>query len=451
MTSFVALLLSFLTTLNALAPATTVYAADALVSVTVPLMINDFHLHTFDKDIASALGYDNVSVVYMSEMASVSADESLMRDKYEAIGCYPFYVLKDGTVQEAGYNCGTFFCTGYSHGPKQCRDRTGASYGGVMEINRRLGLVTLQDDKISFDAYPADQLTPAMRSRMDALKDTQCRPFYLQRFDLIVGEGYTCNEIGRYPYFSGANTCINDWRNSNGLTCDTSYRPNEMDFRKEITARARTTSSSFSSISSSSSKPILVSATSQTGASVLPSPTFPDVMEGKYGYTAIMALTKAGILKGYADGTFQPQQSINRAEFASLILRRYAMVAPPGGHCFKDVLDQWYAPAVCAAKDLGWISGYPDRRFKPNAPINRAEALKIVTSSLYLPPLYDDSTLPPDVPADAWYAPLVRTAIQNHLILEPVFLPSANATRADVAVWLYRSMRVSPIGSGSTL
>jgi hypothetical protein len=419
------------------------------------LMLTNFHLHDFDPLIAKAIGFDSTSVIYFSEMGSLTDAESAVRKKYETVGCYPFYVMKEGKIQEVGYNCGSFFCVGFQQGPKQCRDTTGASYGGIVEINRRLGIMTLNDEQKPFASFPADQQTQEMKNRIATLATVGCTPFYLMRFDMAVGEGYTCAEIGKYPDYSAKNTCINDWRTNNGIQCDVPIRPNEMDLRQRAVNRARGTMP----VPESTGTTVLSNATTESGSTVTSSESsassaaslFPDVLPGKYGYTAITSLAAAGIITGYPDGTFKPQNPVSRAEFTTLLGRLMLPAISSGAtvaqsHCFKDVSTEWFAPAVCSAKGAGWVKGYGDGTFRPLLTVKRAEAIKIVVAALGLPSS-DATPLPTTVSASMWYGPYVRTAIANGLLLEPTFLPDTPSTRADAAVWLYRAMKAQETSS----
>ncbi|MBU0981147.1 S-layer homology domain-containing protein [Patescibacteria group bacterium] len=93
---------------------------------------------------------------------------------------------------------------------------------------------------------------------------------------------------------------------------------------------------------------------------------------------AINYLQSKGVVQGYSDGTYRPYNSINRAEFTKIVMESVYPGGSAGGGCFPDVLYDWYAPYVCSARTLGIISGYPDGYFRPNNNINLAEALKIV-------------------------------------------------------------------------
>ena len=106
-------------------------------------------------------------------------------------------------------------------------------------------------------------------------------------------------------------------------------------------------------------------------------PDFKDV-ESKWYNSAINAVVKAGLMKGYPDGTFAPNGKITRAEFAQLIkgIDNPNMAELP----FTDVAGHWGLDAISQAYANKRIMGYPDNTFKPNNDITRAEAVTILNS-----------------------------------------------------------------------
>jgi hypothetical protein len=109
------------------------------------------------------------------------------------------------------------------------------------------------------------------------------------------------------------------------------------------------------------------------------------------------------------------------------------------GACFPDVSRQWFATYVCAAKRLAWVAGYNDGHFRPEATVNRAEAIKMIIEANGARPMGIDNpqVLPRDVKLDAWYASYVSVAIARGILKpnEP-FHPGDALTRADAAVWI---------------
>lgn len=423
------------------------WTTTSTVEAAAPVFVQNVRFHGFDQSIASALGYESSSVLYIREMASITEDQRRLRAQYEPIGCHPFYIMLDGKIAESGYDCRSFFCVGYIKGPKQCRDVSGRAYGGVVEISNRLGLVTIQDTKKLYTDYaPADRLE-AMNKRIEEMEAIHCTPFFIQEFDVVVGDGYQCREVGRYPRYSGSFTCSVDSRNTEGLTCTIAVRENELAYRAELlagTAESSVSSSSGSSVSSGSSASSVQSSqgASSSAASSLPLVIFPDIEKGRYGYTAIVSLATRGIIKGYPDGTFQPANAVNRAEFLHLLVTSVHPAERQGdAWCFPDAVADWYAEAVCAGKRLGWVSGYLDGKFHPERTMRKSEAIKVIVSSLGLP-IASTAPLPAGVIDSAWYSPYVRKAVELGILLEPSFAAEAHVTRADTAVWMYRALKV---------
>lgn len=108
------------------------------------------------------------------------------------------------------------------------------------------------------------------------------------------------------------------------------------------------------------------------------SPKFSDVRAYDWFSDSVMKLSKKDIIKGYPDGTFKPNKSITRAEFA-VIASKYIKNPKAADETFSDVpMNHWAKDAIAMVKAEGWISGYTDGTFKPDAPITRAEAVSIV-------------------------------------------------------------------------
>ncbi|MBL4694855.1 beta-propeller domain-containing protein [Candidatus Gracilibacteria bacterium] len=128
---------------------------------------------------------------------------------------------------------------------------------------------------------------------------------------------------------------------------------------------------------------IAVLASAFFAAPVYAASPFNDVTDIHANVQAVDYLKTEGTVVGYGDGIFLPEQNINRAEFLK-ILMEVADIKVTGSECFPDVQDQWFAPYICTAKDMGIVVGDPDGYFSPARNINFAEASKIVTSTLNL-------------------------------------------------------------------
>jgi hypothetical protein len=97
---------------------------------------------------------------------------------------------------------------------------------------------------------------------------------------------------------------------------------------------------------------------------------------------SIYYLKDKAIVEGYEDGTFKADNTINRAEFMKIVVgAKYSsdyINVSARMNCFSDVRTDWYAPYVCIAKDEGVVEGYPDGTFKPEQFISFVEAAKIL-------------------------------------------------------------------------
>lgn len=171
-------------------------------------------------------------------------------------------------------------------------------------------------------------------------------------------------------------------------------------------------------------------------------PLFPDIPESDSDYAAIKYLKDQGVLQGYPDGLFKPDNPINRAELLKVAFLGFQYpVKNYSASSFPDVkTTDWFFPYVETAKQDGLVSGHPDGTFKPASFITRAETLKILLNVGAIPVTSPaTSSYYSDVAPNAWYAPYVNKAYEQHYI-DPAsaFQPNTNVTRRSVARWLYR-------------
>ena len=105
---------------------------------------------------------------------------------------------------------------------------------------------------------------------------------------------------------------------------------------------------------------------------------FSDASDDWYS-KAINYVVGKGLISGYPNGTFKPNESITRAEFAQMI-SGYIKNEKAGSSDFQDVKDHWAKDAIDKLYGNKNVTGYPDGSFKPNAKITRAEAVTILNS-----------------------------------------------------------------------
>lgn len=172
---------------------------------------------------------------------------------------------------------------------------------------------------------------------------------------------------------------------------------------------------------------------------------FSDVFSDHPHYEAITALHEKGVIQGYADNTFRPNQAVNRAEILKVILLGSNILVPEiqKQDLFPDVdSEAWYGKFVAKAKNLGIIKGDDTTGiFRPGDTVNLAEALKILlkTNNAELP--VPTSNPYADVPKDAWFASYFEFARLGTLLdAEPTasVSPAKAVTRGLLAELMYR-------------
>lgn len=147
---------------------------------------------------------------------------------------------------------------------------------------------------------------------------------------------------------------------------------------------------------------------------------FTDVKAGMWCNRAIATLTNMGIIKGYTDGSFQPNKSITRAELATIIARFAKLDV--NTKTFSDINGHWAQKNIELAAGNGWINGYEDGTFRPNNNITRAETFAMINRVLDrqtesvsdLLPTSDMNMWSDNLNENAWYYKDVQEATNYH-------------------------------------
>ncbi|MCU0525468.1 MAG: S-layer homology domain-containing protein [Elainella sp. Prado103] len=186
-------------------------------------------------------------------------------------------------------------------------------------------------------------------------------------------------------------------------------------------------------------------------------PTFSD-LTNHWAANCILALADRNLVRGYPDGTFRPEGTITRAEFTVLMNNAFPMLpmvrAAVG---FPDVpSSDWAYRPITWAYERGLFSGYPDGTFQPTQSIPRMQAVIVLATALGLKPpeqineiltvFFDDAAQIPD-----WtrWAVAAATLSDRVIVNYPdvrQFRAPQNATRAEVAAMLCRSLSIDSTG-----
>ena len=145
---------------------------------------------------------------------------------------------------------------------------------------------------------------------------------------------------------------------------------------------------------------------------------FPDVAPDAWYNNAISTMVNAGIIQGYEDGTFRPNNNITRAEFAAIASRFMSSGYDAEKDLFTDIANHWARENINDAAMAEWINGYPDGTFLPDQAITRAEAVTLVNNVLQRKPhadhMLDTMIKWPDNPEGAWYYEAIQEATNSH-------------------------------------
>lgn len=153
-------------------------------------------------------------------------------------------------------------------------------------------------------------------------------------------------------------------------------------------------------------------------ANLLTSNTYTDVPGGHWANTAISTMTGLDIVRGYDAAAFGPGDPITRAQFAA-ICARFDTGKSNGSRTFSDIKGHWAKAYIERAAELGWISGFQDGTFRPDAYITRAQAVTMINRMLNRVPEDPSDLLPgmnvwPDCGPGDWFYLAIQEATNSH-------------------------------------
>jgi hypothetical protein len=176
---------------------------------------------------------------------------------------------------------------------------------------------------------------------------------------------------------------------------------------------------------------------------------FSDVQSDYWATQFIQQLSQRGIIAGFPDGTFHPEDPVTRAQFAAMINKAFQKPALRQQVKFKDVPNNYWAyNAIEQAYTIGFLSGYPGNIFRPNENIPRQQVLVSLANGLnYAPTGNADTVLQQynDASGIASYARTpIAAATEKQIVVDYPDLktlnPTVNATRAQVAAFIYQAL-----------
>lgn len=176
----------------------------------------------------------------------------------------------------------------------------------------------------------------------------------------------------------------------------------------------------------------------------------PTDISGHWAQSQIEKAYAQGLVIGYPDGTFKPDQNVSRAEFVTMVNNAFGFTSETSTY-FTDVKDtDWFAGQISRAKAAGYISGYEDGSFKPNNYISRQEVAAIMSRIIRTSNPAGIDLLSRFIDAEAissWAQGAVASVIASGTMQgypDQTFKPQNFITRAEAVVVLNQAIGIEP-------
>lgn len=165
-------------------------------------------------------------------------------------------------------------------------------------------------------------------------------------------------------------------------------------------------------------------------------------INGHWAQSQIENLTAQNNISGYPDGSFKPDQTITRAEFAVVLVKAFKLEAK-NGEDFTDTADHWAKDYIATASASGIANGYGNGSFGPNDIITREQVAVMVVNAAKLDTVTTGKSFSDYDEISAWATSSVDTASSNKIIAgypDNSFKPQGSATRAEAVVVIGQSI-----------
>lgn len=165
-------------------------------------------------------------------------------------------------------------------------------------------------------------------------------------------------------------------------------------------------------------------------------------IKGHWAQAQIEKLVAAGAISGYPDSTFKPDQSISRAEFATVLVKAFKLEAK-NGKIFADTAEHWAQDAIATVEALGIASGYSEQYFGADDPITREQMAVMISKAAKLTPVESGKIFSDQEQISEWARDAVNRASGHQIISgypDNSFQPKADASRAQAVTVIARAL-----------
>lgn len=187
---------------------------------------------------------------------------------------------------------------------------------------------------------------------------------------------------------------------------------------------------------------------------------FNDVPDNYWAKPYIDALSSRGLTSGFEDGLFRPDQPVTRAQIANIVSRAFDLKEDKEALAFSDVSgDYWAREPIEEVVKGGFMTGFPDNTFAPDAPVTRTQSLITLVSGLGIEPptdvqasldRYTDASAIPNWADEKVAAATAGGLVTNYPNLDQL-KPNEPTTRAELSAFIYQALvetgAVDPIDS----
>ncbi len=170
-------------------------------------------------------------------------------------------------------------------------------------------------------------------------------------------------------------------------------------------------------------------------------PTLNDIA-GHWAANNINQLVASGAIKGYSDGSFKPDNTITRAEFATMLVKAFQLTTQ-GGKTFTDTAGHWARESIATAAANGVVSGYDDDTFRPDDLITREQMAVLIVKAAKLAPATGEPQFADSGSISGWAKEAVATATQNSIMKgypDNTIQPQGSATRAEAVTVIVKAL-----------
>ncbi|MGB7484876.1 MAG: S-layer homology domain-containing protein [Phormidesmis sp.] len=176
---------------------------------------------------------------------------------------------------------------------------------------------------------------------------------------------------------------------------------------------------------------------------------FNDVPDGYWAEPYIDALSSRGLIAGYDDGTFRPDQPVTRAQIANVVSKTFDLTVDKETLEFSDVAsDYWARESIGETVQGGFMTGFPDDTFRPNEPVTRTQTFTTLVTGLGIAaPTNIQATLDRYADANAipkWANEKIAAATAGSLVVDYPNVTNLNpnepTTRAELSAIIYQAL-----------